>query len=156
MPTQPAKVDSTVEPTAPPPLAGEAQNLLKVATESLLGHFAGACEGAVIVDRDARIVWMNDSYPKRLGVADPAAAIGQPVESILPNSLMRDVVDTGRPIMLDIMDFAEESFVVVRLPLRDAAGAVIGGIGLVLLDNAMGLAPLVSRFNRLKLDYADA
>jgi transcriptional regulator with PAS, ATPase and Fis domain len=156
MPNQFAKVDSAVEPSAPSPLAGEAQNLLKVATESLLQHFAEACEGAVIVDRDARIVWMNDSYPKRLGVADPAAAIGKPVESILPNSLMRDVVETGRPIMLDIMDFGEESFVVVRLPLRDAAGAVIGGIGLVLLDNAMGLAPLVSRFNRLKLDYADA
>ena len=130
--------------------------MLKVATESLLGHFADICEGAVIVDRQARIVWMNDRYPKRLGVADPAAAIGQPVESILPNSLMREVVDSGRPIMLDIMDFGEESFVVVRLPLRDNGGTVIGGIGLILLDDARSLVPLVSRFNRLKLDYADS
>jgi transcriptional regulator with PAS, ATPase and Fis domain len=139
-----------------PLVAGEAEHLLKVATESLLGHFAEICEGAVIVDRQARIVWMNERYPKRLGVADPAAAIGQPVESILPNSLMRDVVETGRPIMLDIMDFDAESFVVVRLPLRDKEGAVIGGIGLMLLDDVMSLAPLVSRFNRLKLDFADS
>ncbi|MBI5897696.1 MAG: sigma 54-interacting transcriptional regulator [Rhodocyclales bacterium] len=143
-------------PSATPLQAGEARQLLKVATESLLGHFAEICEGAVIVDRQARIVWMNERYPKRLGVADPAAAIGQPVESILPNSLMREVVDTGRPIMLDIMDFGEESFVVVRLPLRDKGGTVIGGIGLMLLDDARSLAPLVSRFNRLKLDYADS
>ena len=44
---------------------------------------------------------------------------------------MREVVETGRPIMLDIMDFGEESFVVMRLPLRDKSGAVIGGIGLM-------------------------
>ncbi|MBI5108748.1 MAG: sigma 54-interacting transcriptional regulator [Rhodocyclales bacterium] len=143
-------------PSATPLQAGEARQLLKVATESLLGHFAEICEGAVIVDRQARIVWMNERYPKRLGVANPAAAIGQPVESILPNSLMREVVDTGRPIMLDIMDFGVESFVVVRLPLRDKDGTVIGGIGLMLLDDARSLAPLVSRFNRLKLDYADS
>ena len=78
---------------AAPLVAGEAENLLKVATESLLGHFAEMCNGAIIVDRQARIVWMNDHYPKRLGVADPAAAIGQPVENILPNSMMREVVD---------------------------------------------------------------
>ena len=50
----------------------------------------------------------------------PAAAIGPPVGSICQR-LMREVVETGRPIMLDIMDFGEESFVVVRLPLRDKA-----------------------------------
>ena len=141
---------------AAPLVAGEAENLLKVATESLLGHFAEMCNGAIIVDRQARIVWMNDHYPKRLGVADPAAAIGQPVENILPNSMMREVVETGRPIMLDIMDFDKESFVVMRLPLRDTSGTVIGAIGLVLLDDAMGLAPLVSRFNHLKRECADS
>jgi transcriptional regulator with PAS, ATPase and Fis domain len=149
-------------PSPPPPpltsplVASEAQHLLRVATESLLGQLAESCEGAVIVDRQARIVWMNDRYPKRLGVTDPASALGQPVEAILPNSLMREVVNTGRPIMLDIMDFGAESFVVVRLPLLDPAGAVVGGIGLMLLDDATSLVPLLARFNRLKSDYADA
>ena len=141
---------------AKPLVASEGEHLVKVATESLLGHLADICDGAIIVDRHARVVWMNDRYPKRLGLADPALAIGQPVESIVPNSLMREVVETGRPIMLDIMDFGEESFVVMRLPLRDKSGAVIGGIGLMLLDNTMGLAPLVSRFNRLRVDFDDA
>ncbi len=139
-----------------PLVAAEAQNLLKVARELLLNHFAEICEGAVIVDQQARIVWMNERYPKRLGVADPTAVIGQDIEDVLPNSRMREVVETGKPIMLDIMDFAAESFVVVRLPLRDGDGQVVGGIGLILLDDAMGLAPLVSRFNQLRLDYREA
>jgi transcriptional regulator with PAS, ATPase and Fis domain len=135
--------------------AGDATRLLHIATGSLLAQLAHMCEGALIVDRQARVVWMNERYPQRLGFADPASLIGQPVEDILPNSLMRNVVENGQPIMLDIMDFGDESFVVVRLPLRDASDTVVGAIGIVLLDDAMGLAPVVGRFNRLKQDYAD-
>ncbi|WP_342619380.1 sigma 54-interacting transcriptional regulator [Rhodoferax sp. GW822-FHT02A01] len=129
---------------------------MQVATDSLLGHIATMCEGALIVDKDARIVWMNERYPHRLGITDLAGTIGKPVEQILPNSLMRTVVETGRPIMLDIMEFGSESFVVVRLPLRDGDHNIIGAIGIILLDNALGLAPLVGRYNRLRQDYSDA
>ena len=133
----------------------EAQRLLQVATDSLLGHIATMCEGALIVDKNARVVWMNERYPHRLGITDIAGTMGKPVEQILPNSLMRTVVETGRPIMLDIMEFGSESFVVVRLPLRDGNQNVIGAIGIILLDNALGLAPLVGRYNRLKQEYSD-
>ncbi len=158
-PQHPTKLDKelmTDTLSLEPLETSEAEYLMKSATEALLGHFEASCQGTLIVDKQARIVWMNDRYRKRLGVPDPASVLGKPVEAIIPNSLMRQVVETGRPIMLDIMDFGEESFVVVRLPLRDQAGGVIGGIGLMLLDDALSLAPIVSRFNLLKLNYADA
>lgn len=129
--------------------------LLKTASQSLLTHFAEMCEGAVVVDRQARVVWMNEQYPKRLGISDVKSVIGQPVESVLPNSLMREVVEMGRPIMLDIMNFGAESFVVSRLPLHDDQGTVIGGIGLILLDDARNLAPLVSRYNQIQQELND-
>lgn len=126
----------------------EVHHLLQVATHSLLTQFADVCEGALIVDRQARVVWMNEHYPKRLGLKNPEQFLGKPVEAMLPQSLMREVVETGRPIMLDIMNFgAEDAFVVMRMPLRDEQGTVIGGIGLMLLDNARHLAPVVSRYN---------
>src|SRR6185369_18053725 len=114
------------------------------------------CEGAVIVDAQANVVWMNDRYPERLGIADPAAAIGRPIEEVIPNSLMRQVVDSGRPIMLDIMDFGVEPFVVTRLPLRDEHGKVIGAVGFMLYDDPRHLAPVVSRYQRLRSDLAEA
>ncbi|WP_298607618.1 sigma 54-interacting transcriptional regulator [uncultured Thiothrix sp.] len=129
--------------------------LLQTASQSLLKQFAELCEGAVVVDRQARVVWMNDQYPKRLGITNVKAVIGQPVEAVLPNSLMREVVETGRPIMLDIMSFGAESFVVSRLPLHDEQGRVIGGIGLILLDDARNLAPLVSRYNQIQQELQD-
>ncbi|MBV8618508.1 MAG: sigma 54-interacting transcriptional regulator [Curvibacter sp.] len=136
-------------------LPDELAHLHEVANRSLFTQFAELCEGALIVDRQARVVWMNEKYPLRLGLRDPAAAIGQPVEAMLPNSQMREVVESGRPIMLDIMDFGSESFVVLRLPLRNEQDEVIGGIGLMLLDDAKGLAPLVSRYHQLHRELAD-
>ena len=53
-----------------------ADSLRELATRTLLARFADMCEGAVIVDAEARVVWMNERYPARLGIADPAAAIG--------------------------------------------------------------------------------
>ena len=131
-------------------------DLRQLASQSLLAHFADLCEGAVIVDAKANVVWMNEQYPARLGISDPAATIGRPVEEVIPNSLMRQVVHSGRPIMLDIMDFGDESFVVTRLPLRDASGAVVGAVGFILYDDPRYLTPVVSRYQRLRADLAEA
>jgi transcriptional regulator with PAS, ATPase and Fis domain len=132
------------------------EDLQELAKQSLLAHFADLCEGAVIVDAQANVVWMNDRYPERLHIPDPAAAIGRPIEEVIPNSQMRQVVDSGRPIMLDIMEFGDEFFVVTRLPLRDADGKVIGAVGFMLYDDPRHLAPVVSRYQRLRADLATA
>jgi len=131
-------------------------DLRQLASQSLLAHFADLCDGAVIVDAAANVVWMNDQYPTRLGIRDPAAALGRPIEEVIPNSLMRQVISTGRPIMLDIMDVGDEAFVVTRLPLRDAGGAVVGAIGFMLYDDPRHLTPVVTRYQRLRADLAEA
>ncbi|NJD25916.1 MAG: AAA family ATPase [Betaproteobacteria bacterium] len=132
-----------------------ADELRELAAHSLLEHFADLCEGAIIVDAEARIVWMNERYPERLGITDPAAAIGRPIEEAIPHSLMRQVVESGKPIMLDIMEFADEAFVVTRLPLRDQRGEVVGAVGFMLFDDPRHLAPVVSRYQQLRAELAD-
>ena len=133
-----------------------ADSLRELATRTLLSQFADMCEGAVIVDADVRVVWMNDRYPRHLGLHDPATAIGQPIEQVIPNSLMRQVIESGRPIMLDIMDFGDKSFVVNRLPLHDENGVIIGAVGFVLYDNPRHLAPVFSRYQQLRSELAEA
>ncbi|MBS0552307.1 MAG: PAS domain-containing protein, partial [Proteobacteria bacterium] len=137
-------------------MTSRGETLRELASQSLLSHFADLCEGAVIVDADARVVWMSDRYPGRLGLDDPAAAIGRPIEEVIPNSQMRQVVESGRPIMVDIMDFGDEAFVVTRLPLRDASGNVVGAVGFMLYDDPRHLTPVVARFQRLRADLAEA
>jgi len=127
------------------PSSAEAARLLELAKGSLFGEFAELCDGMLVVDREARIAWMSDRYPRRLGIGGTAEAIGRPVEEVIPHSLMRDVVTGGRPIMLDIMEAGGEALVVTRLPLRDTAGVVVGAVGFVLYDDPRRLGQRVLR-----------
>jgi transcriptional regulator with PAS, ATPase and Fis domain len=128
----------------------------KIARKSLFEGLDRMCEGAIIVDRDARIAWISDKYAARLGLESPAHALGRVIEDVIPNSLMREVVRTGEAIMLDIMQFGDESFVVMRVPIKDERGRVIGGAGFMLFHRLESLQPLVSKFQRLESQLADA
>ena len=128
--------------------ARNADDLKQHAVRSLFDQLEAMCEGAMAVDRDGRIAWIDAKYKDLLGVGDDV--VGRPVEEVIPNSLMRQVVDSGRPILLDLMEFGRRSFVVTRLPLRDAQGRIEGAIGFVLYDRADALKPLVSKFAALQ------
>jgi transcriptional regulator with PAS, ATPase and Fis domain len=127
----------------------------RIAKRSLFEGLDRLCEGAIIVDREAHIVWISDKYAARLKLASAADAIGKVVEDVIPNSLMREVVRTGEPMMLDIMQFGDESFVVMRVPIKDERGRVIGAAGFMLFDRVRYLQPLVSKFQRLEHELAD-
>ena len=127
----------------------------KIAKKSLFEGLDRMCEGAIIVDRESRIIWISDKYAARLNLESPAIAIGQVVEDVIPNSLMREVVRTGEPIMIDIMQFDDASFVVMRVPVKDERGRVIGAAGFMLFDRLQSLQPFVSKFQRLETELAD-
>jgi len=126
----------------------------RIAKKTLFEGLDALCEGAIIVDRDARIVWISDKYAARLGLASAAGAAGRVVEDVIPNSLMREVVRTGEPTLLDIMQFGDESFVVMRVPLKDERGRIIGAAGFMLFDTLASLQPLVRKFQQLESELA--
>ena len=68
------------------------------AVETLFEVFEDMCEGAISVDRNARVAWINDKYRTRLDVDDDDSFLGRDIEEIIPESLMREVVRTGKPI----------------------------------------------------------
>ena len=130
-------------------------DLAEQVKDSLFAHFADLCDGALIVDREARIDWITDRYLELLGQSREEV-MGKATEEVLPNSLMRQVVETGRPIMLDIMDYGKASYVVMRMPLHDKHKEVVGAIGFVLFDDTAQLTPIVSRYNRMRQDLNEA
>ena len=130
------------------------QRVRLLAIRSLFEIIEQSSEGTVIVDRDGRIVWMNERYARRFGLASAAEAIGQPCESVIPGSLLRDVLGNGRPILLDMLDTPKEPLVVMRLPIHDAAGTVIGAIGFALFDELRSLSPLLMRYQSMQAELA--
>ncbi|WP_211102982.1 sigma 54-interacting transcriptional regulator [Azospirillum sp. B21] len=128
-----------------------------VAARALMEMIDEMIDGAILVDRDARIVWSNDKHVwfndklmAQLGLRSTAELIGQPVERVIPHSRMREVVETGRSLPLDIMRYGEHTLLVSRLPLRDERGEVIGALAFALKNSLTYLRPIAERFNKLQ------
>ncbi len=126
------------------------------AMQTLFDSLDELCEGTVVVDKEARIVWINDRYASRFGLHSAAEAIGRNIEEIIPGSLMRDVVQSGQPILLDILETGGDPLVVTRLPLKDDQGEMIGAVGFALYDRLQPLQPLYSKLDKLQRDLAQA
>lgn len=122
----------------------------KQAVENLFETLEAMCEGALSVDQSARIVWMSDNYLKLLGIEHAADVLGRNVEEVIPESLLRTVVETGKPILLDIMQFQNQHLVVSRLPIHDNEGKVVGAVGFALYDGLNYLKPFISKFENLQ------
>ncbi|MES2818122.1 MAG: sigma 54-interacting transcriptional regulator [Pseudomonadota bacterium] len=130
------------------------QQVRLLAIRSLFEIVEHSSEGTIIVDREACIVWMNERYARRFGLASAEEAIGKPCESVIPGSLLREVVRSGQPILLDMLDTPKDPLVVMRLPIHDAAGAVIGAIGFALFDELKALSPLLTRYQQMQAELA--
>ncbi|MBA3902923.1 MAG: sigma-54-dependent Fis family transcriptional regulator [Rhodocyclaceae bacterium] len=125
-----------------------------LASSALLRLFDSLYEGAVVVDRAGRITWINDKYKALLGWngADPVE--GRAIEEVIPNSRLRQVMESGRAELLDVFAIGSRQVVVSRIPLQDESGAVIGGLGVILYDRVQALKPIVSKFQQMQADLA--
>ncbi|MBC7621193.1 MAG: PAS domain-containing protein, partial [Candidatus Saccharibacteria bacterium] len=52
--------------TPPDTLPRDAASILELAARSMFELFANASEGMMLVDRQARVVWINDQYKRFL------------------------------------------------------------------------------------------
>ncbi len=143
-----------------PSLPRDAESVLKLAARSMFDLFSNMSEGMMLVDRSGRVVWINDSYKRflpALGFERAEDFVGKPVEQVVPNTLMRHVLESGKPILLDLLTNKAGTFVVSRIPLRDESGEVIGVLGMVLFDHPeTTLQPLIGKFARLQKDLDEA
>ena len=144
----------------PDSLPRDAQSILELAARSMFELFASASEGMLLVDRQARVVWINEQYKRflpALGFDRAEDFVGHPVASVVQNTQMHQVLESGKPILIDLLTNRAGTFVVSRIPLRDGAGEVIGALGIVLFDHAeTSLQPLVGKFALLQRDLDDA
>jgi transcriptional regulator with PAS, ATPase and Fis domain len=150
----------TLHTAVHPALPAELDGVLRLAAQSVFDHLAEAAQGMLLLDRAHRIVWISEGYKRflpALGFEQETDFVGHRVEEVVPNTLLPQVIETGQPILVDLLTNKAGTFVVSRLPLRDAQGAVIGAIGLVLAAHTeTTLQPLVQKFARLQQQLDDA
>ena len=138
----------------------DAEGILELAARSMFHLFSSVSQGMFLLDRRGRIVWVNEGYQRflpGLGFSSLDQFLGRMVEEAIPNTQMRRVLETGEPVLLDLLHNQAGSFLVSRIPLRDEAQRVIGAIGIVLFDQPeTTLQPLIGKFARLERDLQEA
>ena len=142
-------------PDTPTPLTLDAERVLALAAQSMFDTFARTAMGTMVVDSAHRIVWIDDGYRRFLPALGRAEGdfVGRRVEDVVPNTLMGQVVETGTPILVDLLTNQAGTFLVSRLPLRNEQGVVIGAVGFVLLDHPeTTMQPLIGKFSRLQTE----
>jgi transcriptional regulator with PAS, ATPase and Fis domain len=141
-------------------LPSDAQSILALAARSMFQLFSSMSQGMFLVDLAGTIVWVNEGYRRflpALGFSSIDEFLGHAVEAVIPNTQMRRVLETGEPILVDLLTNRAGTFVVSRLPLREDDGRTIGAIGIVLFDQPeTTLKPLIEKFALLQRDLDDA
>lgn len=97
----------------------------------ILKHFiTNPYEGITVVDKDAVLRYISPVHEKFFGFK-PGGAVGMPVDQVIENTRLHEVVKTGKAEIGQVQQMRNTSRVVNRIPItRD--GAVIGAIGRVM------------------------
>lgn len=128
--------------------ANPSEQLRQHAMHMLAESFSTFYEHAVAVDREHRITWISDSYCRFLGLDRPP--IGELITHHVENSFLPGVVDSGVPVLLDLLNVRNQWVIVSSLPLHDDHGRIIGGFGFVAIDDSNALGRLADKYNRLR------
>lgn len=110
-------------------------------------------KGVLIIDSEARIIYINKTWSTLLGV-DQDKVIGTPVREIIHDTKMDAVLKTGIPDYGDVFLFNGEYNVCSRIPIfKD--GKIIAVFGFSIFDNLDIAKDFRSRLNDLmgELDY---
>ena len=126
-----------------------ARALSNIADNPILDQLDSFCEGSIIVDRDARIRWISEKYRQLLSIPSSHVVTNRPVEEVIPNSMMRQVVISGKPILLDIFNANGAWMVATRFPIRDRHDRIIGAIGFVYYKQLDYLKNFADKYSRL-------
>ena len=142
-------------------LPRDGQSILALAARSMVQLFSSASQGMLLVDRGGRVVWVNESYQRflpALGFSSVDQFVGHLVEDVIPNTGMRAVLETGQPVLVDLLTNRAGTFVVSRIPLRDQqSNDLIGALGIVLFDHAdTTLQRLIDKFSLLQRNLDEA
>lgn len=120
------------------------------AARSLLQMVEEMIDGATIVDHRSRVVWFSEGQLALLGGVRLDDVVGQEIERVIPHSRLREVVETGLPQPMDIIQYGDKSLLVTRLPLRDETGEIIGAFAFALKNSIPHLRPIAERVHQLQ------
>jgi len=131
-------------------------NLQHIAQTSFYETLENVVRGAITVDINANIVWINQSYLDFLGYDNEQEVLNKHILEIIPGSLIPQVLATEKPILLDLLEYQNGWTAVSRFPLKDENDQLIGAFGFLLFDSVASIEPMFNKVKMLKSDLDKA
>lgn len=85
-------------------------------------------EGLVAVDKQGYVTLLNQSAKRTLGVVDDRECLGVPIDQLVPNSRLQEVLTHGEKQFDRELWIGDVPVIVNRVPLLDAQGQVDGAV----------------------------
>lgn len=103
-----------------------------------------AYEGIVIVDKQGKIVKMNNAYRSFIGGKDEAEVEGKFVADVIENTRLHEVVKSGIPERGEIQRIEGQNMVVHRIPIWENR-RVVGAVGMLIFEGVSELYEILQR-----------
>jgi transcriptional regulator with PAS, ATPase and Fis domain len=113
----------------------------KATLEAILEN---AYEGIVIVDKQGKIVKMNNAYRSFIGGKDEAEVEGKFVADVIENTRLHEVVKSGIPERGEIQRIEGQNMVVHRIPIWQNR-RVVGAVGMLIFEGVSELYEILQR-----------
>jgi transcriptional regulator with PAS, ATPase and Fis domain len=120
----------------------------KIIVHTLEEVLAGAGEWMVVVDASGIITMISEEYAEFNGVS-VSEAVGKHVSTVIENTRMHNVVQTGVAEMGEAQTIRGRELIVNRIPLRDG-DRIVGAYGRVIFKNVEQLRELASKLKLLE------
>jgi PAS domain S-box-containing protein len=95
------------------------ERIYKIVLDSII-------EGIIIVDKDARVQYINKNAQKLLNL--PSDIIGKKVDEVVKNTRLHIVVQTGIPEIDQVQHTENAVIITSRIPIKDENGKIIGAV----------------------------
>jgi PAS domain S-box-containing protein len=95
------------------------ERIYKIVLDSII-------EGVIIVDRDARVLYINKNAQKLLNL--PSDIIGKKVDEVVKNTRLHIVVQTGIPEIDQVQHTGNAVIITSRIPIKDENGKIVGAV----------------------------
>ncbi|HOO89437.1 MAG TPA: sigma 54-interacting transcriptional regulator [Syntrophales bacterium] len=106
-------------------------------------------ECPMIIDSQGKICFMSRFSPRLIGI-NPSDVIGKPLNEVIKNSHLHEVLKTGKARIGESIYIGGKQQIIANIPLKDHNGKVIGALGKGMFNETSKIKTLLHEIEILK------
>ncbi|MBS4536704.1 sigma 54-interacting transcriptional regulator [Clostridium sp. D2Q-14] len=125
-------------------------NSEKNLTEILRTILDNAYDGIVVIDKDEKIIMINNSYAKFLD-ENSDELVGRKVTDVIENTRLHVVLKTGESEIGEIQKIGSNNIVAMRVPIRED-NKIVGAIGKIMFRDVQEVKSLAKKLSNIEME----